>query len=57
MVYLNYILINTEDQGQPNVDAGCWVLEQLRKHGLIANLKKCPFHKDEVRFLGFVVSS
>ncbi len=33
------------------------VLEQLRKHGLYANLKKCRFHEDEVRFLGFVVSA
>ncbi len=32
-----------------------WVLEQLQKHGLYANLKKYQFHKDEVRFLAFVV--
>ncbi len=34
-----------------------WVLEQLRKHGLYANLKKCRFHEDEVQFLSFVVSA
>ena len=34
-----------------------WVLEILRKNGLFVNLKKCRFHKDEVQFLGYVVSS
>ena len=57
IVYLDDILIYTEDLGQPHVDAVRWVLEQLRRHGLFANLKKCRFHQDEVRFLGFVVSA
>ena len=57
IVYLDDILIYTEDPGQPYVDAVCWVLEQFRKHGLFANLKKCRFHQEEVRLLGFVVSS
>ena len=57
IVYLDDILVYTEDPGQPHVDAVRWVLEQLRKHGLFANLKKCCFHQDEVRFLGFVVSA
>ena len=39
------------------MDVVRWVLEQLRKHGLYTNLKKCRFHEDEVRFLGFVVSA
>ena len=34
-----------------------WVSDLLRKNGLFANLKKCQFHKDKVRFLGYVVSS
>ena len=34
-----------------------WVLDFLRKNGLFANLKKCWFHKDEMQFLGYVVSS
>ena len=34
-----------------------WVLEILGKNGLFANLKKCRFHKDEIRFLGYVVLS
>ena len=57
IVYLDNILIDTEDPGQPHVDTVRWILEQLRKHGLFANLKKCHFHQDEVRFLGFVVSA
>ncbi len=57
VVYLDNILIYTEDLGQPHVAAVQWVLEQLRKHGLYANLKKCRFYKDEVRFLDFVVSA
>ncbi len=57
IVYLDDILIYTEDPGQPNTDVVRWVLEQLRKHGFFANLKKCRFHQEEVWFLGFVVSS
>ena len=54
---LDDILIYTEDPGQGHVAAVRWVLENLRKHGLFANRKKCRFHKDEVRFLGYVVSA
>ncbi len=57
VMYLDDILIYTEDPGRPHVEAVRWVLEQLRKHGLYANLKKCQFHEDEVRFLDFVVSA
>ncbi len=31
------------------------MLDQLRKHSLYANLKKCPFHQDEVRFLVYII--
>ena len=57
IVYLDDILIYTEDSGQGHLEAVRWVLEQLRKHSLYANLKKCRFHQEEVRFLGYVVSS
>ena len=56
-MYLDDILIYTEDDGDGHVAAVRWVLEQLRKFSLYANLKKCRFHQDEVRFLGYVVSS
>ena len=57
IVYLDDILIYTEDEGQGYVEAVRWVLDLLRKNGLFANLKKCRFHQDEVRFLGYVVSA
>ena len=34
-----------------------WVLDQLRKYSLFANLKKCRFHQDKACFLGYIVSS
>ena len=57
IVYLDDILIYTEDQGQGHVEAVRWVLDLLRKNGLFANLKKCRFHKNEVRFLRYIISS
>lgn len=57
IVCLDDILIYTEDLGQGHVETSQWVLDILWKHGLFANLKKCRFHKDEVRFLGYVVSA
>ena len=56
IVYLDNILIYTEDLGQLYVEAVRWVLDQLRKYSLFANLKKCRFHQDEVYFLGYVIS-
>ena len=56
VVYLDDILIYTKDPGQPYVEAVHWVLNQLWKHSLFANLKKCCFHQDEVCFLGYVIS-
>ena len=55
--YLDNILVYTEDAGEPNMDAVRLVLEKFRKHGLYDNVKKCRFHQDEVRFLGFVISA
>ena len=57
IVYMNDILIYTEDPGQPHVEIARWVLDQLRKYSLFANLKKCCFHQDEVYFLGYIISS
>ena len=57
IVYLDDILIHMEDSGQAHVEAVWWVLENLRKHGLFANLKKCRFQQDEIRFLSYVVSA
>ena len=57
IVYLDDIFIYTENQKRGHVEAVRWVLDILKKNGLFANLKKCRFYKDEVRFLGYVISS
>ena len=57
IVYLDDILIYTKDPSQPHVETVRWVLDQLRKYSLFVNLKKCCFHQDEVRFLGYVILS
>ncbi len=56
IVYLDDILIYTENKGEKHVQAVRWVLDQLRKYSLYTNLKKCRFHQDKVRFLGYIVS-
>ncbi len=56
IVYLDDILIYTENEDKEYVQAVQWVLDQLRKHSLYANFKKCRFHQDEVRFLGYIIS-
>ena len=57
IVYLNNIFIYTKDLGQAHVNSVWRVLKKLKKHGFFAKLKKCQFHKDKVRFLGYVVSA
>ena len=57
IVYLDDILIYTEDIGQAHIEAVRWVLDQLRKHSLYTNLKKCRFHQDEICYLRYIVSS
>ena len=50
VVYLNNIMIYTEDSREPYIKTMQWVLEQLRKHGFHANLKKCQFHQMRYNF-------
>ena len=57
IMYLNDMLIYTKNGCQIYMEAIWWVFRKLRKHDLFANLKKCRFHKEEVRFLGYVVFS
>ena len=56
IVYLDDILIYIDDD-KDYVAAVQWVLEQLKKFSLFANLKKYRFYQKEVWFLGYVVSS
>ena len=57
IIYLDDIFIYTDDDRDSHVITVWWILEQLRKFSLFANLKKYWFHQDEVWFLGYVVSS
>ena len=50
IVSFDDILIYTKDEGQGHMEAIWVVLDFLQKHGLFANLKKCWFHKNEIRF-------
>ena len=56
IVYLNNIFISNKSNGKKHVQAVEWILNQLRKYFLYANLKKCGFYQDEVRFLGYIIS-
>ena len=55
-MYPNKIFIYTNDDRNRYVTAVRWILEQLRKFLLYANLKKCRFYQEKVRFLGYVLS-
>ena len=57
IVYSYDILIYIDDDENGHFANVWWVLEQLRKFSLFANLKKCRFYQEEVWFLGYVVSS
>ncbi len=56
IVYLDDILIYTQDTGAKHVEAVKWVLDKLRQHGLFINLQKCRFGTDKVHFLGYVIA-
>ena len=57
IVYLDNILIYTENLGQQYIEAIWWVLDQLRKYSPFANLKKYYFYQNEVCFLRYIVFS
>ena len=56
IVYLDNIFIYTDNDEDGYVAAAQWVLEQLRKYLLNANLKKCWFHQENVQLLSYVIS-
>lgn len=56
-MYWNDTLICKKESGQLYVEAVCWVLKQLRKHGLFVHLKKYRFHQEKVCLLSSVVSA
>jgi hypothetical protein len=56
LVYLDDILIYSRSK-EEHVEHVRRVLELLRKHKLYAKLKKCEFGKEQVEFLGHIVTS
>ena len=57
IVYLDNMFIYNKDQGKAYVNAIWWLLKELRKNSLFANLKKYRFQKDKICFLEYVVST
>ena len=55
-MYLDNILIYTENDRDNHVVDVQWVLKQLNKFLLYTNLKKCRFHQDKIWFPDYVVS-
>ena len=55
IVYLDNILIYTKDEHQGHVNTTWWVLKELKKYCLFANLKKCCFHKNKVCFSKYII--
>ena len=55
IIYLDDILTNTENPGRPYVEVVQWVLDQLWKYSLFANLKNCCFHLDKICFLKYIM--
>ena len=56
IIYLDDIFIYNESKNIEHVQTVQCVLDQLQKYLLYANLKKCHFYQDEVRFLGSIIS-
>lgn len=56
MVYLDDTLVYSSTHANHMRDLR-EVLARLRKFSLFANLKKCSFFTNEMRFLGYVVST
>jgi hypothetical protein len=55
VVYLDDILVYSEDEASHEEHVR-EVLSRLCKHGLYANPKKCEFHTDTTKYLGYILS-
>ena len=55
VVYLDDILIYSSDTATHRQQVK-EVLRRLRKHGLYAKPEKCEFHKDQVEYLGYILT-
>ena len=55
IVFLDDILINTEDLSKTHVNIVYQIFKKLGKHALFTQLKKCQFYKDKICFLDYIV--
>ena len=56
IVYLDDILIYIKNKKEKHIKAVLWAVNKLQNYLLKANLKKCQFYQDEMRFLGYIIS-
>ena len=56
IVYFDDIFIYIESERKEHVKAIQWILDQLQKYLLYANLKKCQFYQDKIKFLNYIIS-
>lgn len=56
IIYPKNIVIYTNDFKQAHINRIQWVVDFPRKNSLFANLKQSRFYKNEIRFLGYIVS-
>ena len=55
IIYLNNILIYTDNDKDSHIAAIWWIVKQMKKFTLYTNLKNCRFHQEEILFFGYVV--
>jgi hypothetical protein len=56
VVFINDILIYTHGLKEEHTKLILQVLEKCKQHGLVIKFSKCEFYKQELRFLGYIVS-
>lgn len=56
IVYFDDIFLQTGSEGKKHVKVVGEMLNELQKHLLYVNLKKCRFYNEEVRSLWYIIS-
>lgn len=55
IVYLNDMILYINMYSQDYIIAVIWLLNILKKYSFFANLTKCRFYKNEIRFMDYIV--